>query len=681
MPVKLVDEQANALLVKIANNEVVEAADGDSAFGMLSNDELNLVLKAARTHPYSLDGLLPMALTCRRFRDAIQAFGPKQLETRLESVSTSLAMLQWASSVGCPYPYELDAPDLLAHAAKHGACDVATFALSRGCKWRRALSVAIEHGQIDFVKWARRQEPPAPWGPNPEGGQNALFAAACRGEIELMDWLYSEGCPLGDVLQAAAWAHGLGSIEMMEWAFARGAELPEDLVLHECNWTLLRWLVTEHGCKIDSDTFVQQASDEAADLGGLQWLYAHRDFELSDEVAGLLLKVAAGAKRPLAALEWVASLTDGHVMIDHEVLCVAVCRPDLPEEEALSLVQWCVQPGLESPHLQLSLKTMGNHMARRYSFEQDCEVTVLHCAIVSGHARVVEWLLDHGCQMTMRGHDMNGPHNSCAVAALHGHMNVLRLLVGRGCWLNEDVLPAAFSGLQPLLGTSIEQRGSWPACVKILDELKELGCLKGRAKRTCAAFDRAAEMALSPVVEALLTWLKDAEAPWGPSTCASAAFHGHLCTLTWLHEHGCRWDESTCMAACGRDVSRGLAGILAGNNLHILRYARANGCPCGVSTCARAAQQNHNGLVQLRWLIHQGVPWDCKTTVAAAVYGSLSTLKWAIANGCPWRPEQVPIQALKMNGFVGGVGNAVLMWGHANGLWQDFPVNQPNSPS
>ena len=53
----------------------------------------------------------------------------------------------------------------------------------------------------------------------------------------------------------------------------------------------------------------------------------------------------------------------------------------------------------------------------------------------------------------------------------------------------------------------------------------------------------------------------------------------------------------------------------------------------------------------------------------------MQVLKWAIDNGCPWEPEKVPKKALKKNGYMEGVNQDVLKWGHSQGLWIEFKLN------
>ena len=53
---------------------------------------------------------------------------------------------------------------------------------------------------------------------------------------------------------------------------------------------------------------------------------------------------------------------------------------------------------------------------------------------------------------------------------------------------------------------------------------------------------------------------------WNFDTCSDAAENGHLHVLKWARENGCEWDSSTC------------ANAALNGHLHVLKWARENGC-------------------------------------------------------------------------------------------------------
>ena len=110
--------------------------------------------------------------------------------------------------------------------------------------------------------------------------------------------------------------------------------------------------------------------------------------------------------------------------------------------------------------------------------------------------------------------------------------------------------------------------------------------------------------------------------PWGMSTCAFAAWGGHLEMLKWARANGCPWNELTC--ACAAEHG----------HLKVLQWARANDCPWNDETCAKAASGGH--LVTLKWLRENDCPWNEMTCAHAAHCGHLEVLRWAHEKGCPW---------------------------------------------
>ena len=68
--------------------------------------------------------------------------------------------------------------------------------------------------------------------------------------------------------------------------------------------------------------------------------------------------------------------------------------------------------------------------------------------------------------------------------------------------------------------------------------------------------------------------------------------------------------------------------------LKCLKYARENGCPLDVVTCASAAKEGH--LDCLKYAHENGCPWDKSTCTSAASGGYIYCLKYAHENGCLW---------------------------------------------
>ena len=135
-----------------------------------------------------------------------------------------------------------------------------------------------------------------------------------------------------------------------------------------------------------------------------------------------------------------------------------------------------------------------------------------------------DYAATHGFLFLMQWAHKNGYHwndNTCTVAALGGHLNVLQ-------WLRKQDPPCPWNG------------------------------------RTCS---RAAENGHLKV----LKWLRKQypPCPWNEWTCEQAAENGHLKVLKWLRKQvpPCPWNEWTCEQAAEN------------GHLNVLRYAIENKCP------------------------------------------------------------------------------------------------------
>ncbi len=102
------------------------------------------------------------------------------------------------------------------------------------------------------------------------------------------------------------------------------------------------------------------------------------------------------------------------------------------------------------------------------------------------------------------------------------------------------------------------------------------------------------------------------------------ASKGYLDLLIWARSQGCPWNMWTC------------ANAARNNHLEILKWARSKGCSWNKETCAEAAMNGH--LEVLKWAHENGCRWDERTCSLAAKFGYLDILKWARENDCPWAP-------------------------------------------
>lgn len=129
--------------------------------------------------------------------------------------------------------------------------------------------------------------------------------------------------------------------------------------------------------------------------------------------------------------------------------------------------------------------------------------------------------------------------------------------------------------------------------------------------------------------------------------CTECAASGHIGLLLWSLERGCKWDLSTLRAAaaagqlkilkkltnlgCPRDVGVAAAAAQAGH-MNILEWGMSNKTIVFDRwTCAYAAKGNQ--LHVLKWLRANNVPWDSNTAIFAKVEGNVHVLEWCKQNG------------------------------------------------
>ena len=164
----------------------------------------------------------------------------------------------------------------------------------------------------------------------------------------------------------------------------------------------------------------------------------------------------------------------------------------------------------------------------------------------------------YGCHMT---------DQTCANAALNGHLEMLKWARLNGCIWNADVCAnAALNGHLDVLQWA---RNENPPCPWTVN--------------TCA------NAALNGHLE-VLQWARTQrpKCPWTCDTCSNAAIGGHLHVLQWARaqQPACPWTATTCMNA-----------VIFGH-LEVLQWAVSNGCfvSCRVRTCA--AHTRNSAIIQ-----------------------------------------------------------------------------------
>ena len=258
------------------------------------------------------------------------------------------------------------------------------------------------------------------------------------------------------------------------------------------------------------------------------------------------------------------------------------------------------------------------------------------------------------------------------LAAMHGHIDIIKSALARGCEWHFDVAvavcgAAAQSGYVDVIELAFPAAaattphqimrllasisgGAGSGCkISILEWARDHDLLNGQAAATAAA--RANQYS---VIEWVMTEMKNRECTdemyEDYDICAAAAGGGHLELLRRLRDLGFMWTSKTCSAAARAghlDVlqfaraqdCRWRYEVLSEaaacrNNVAMLEWMCENECELNPEACTTAAYNGQLG--NLQYLRSVGVDWDDKVCEVAAIRGHLQVLRWAYDNGCPW---------------------------------------------
>ncbi|KAL4790129.1 ankyrin repeat-containing domain protein [Aspergillus venezuelensis] len=225
-------------------------------------------------------------------------------------------------------------------------------------------------------------------------------------------------------------------------------------------------------------------------------------------------------------------------------------------------------------------------------FAEEHGVTALHCAICGGHAAVVNRLLQHNANITLRG------NYSCAVlqvAAAQGLIRIVNRLIGRGADVN------LVSGRY---GTALQPAalGGWNEVVKALLHFQDINVnQRGGEYRT--ALQAAAAGGHETIVRQLIAAGANVQveggrplAPHGPDP--DSPFYSRWATLATI------WDKNQTRSQCGK-YGTSLQAAAESGNLEIVRLLLDNGADtsdidiCAQTPLHRAACHGHEAVVSL----------------------------------------------------------------------------------
>ena len=228
----------------------------------------------------------------------------------------------------------------------------------------------------------------------------------------------------------------------------------------------------------------------------------------------------------------------------------------------------------------------------------------------------------------------------------------------------------------------------------------QLSALKYARAQGSAIDVRTANAAASNGHVHVLKWLIHERCLVDEGTCYTASRNGHFDGLESLRSVGCAWDMLTCCAAArwGRlDVvtwaESGLQHDAAvtilrsaaeGGHLQIVKqmYEKMQSVGSSIDTgvCSAAAAGGH--IHVLEWAREQGCKWNANTARAAALHGRLNVFVWGVEKSCyvcreasvlRWAAVSGCIDLLRwmsVNGFEydSGLSKLAVRWGHLHVL-------------
>jgi len=329
---------------------------------------------------------------------------------------------------GCPWDPRACAKWAAEVAAERGVTGMLEWCTANGCPWYEgACSLAAEFGQLGVLKWAR--ENGAPW------GTNTCPEAAGRGDLILLRWCREQGCPWDqstclravegaclDVLKwarahncpwdpvACSWAASYaasvsGNLELLTWCLSNGCprvdrhpDNPATTAIGEavnaCQWwsadgaglTVIEWMKAD-GYLWQPDESWCAIAGMSGDVLLLQWL---RGNSVPWDYKTVLNAAESGH---MDVLRWCNS--NGHERVDITGY-VAADRDDI------GMLTWCRDVGIVfNEHTHARPRDIGVMVWLR---DNHCPFDALTPVYAGRYSvlDVLEWSTKNGCPFDVR---------------------------------------------------------------------------------------------------------------------------------------------------------------------------------------------------------------------------------------------------------------------------------------
>jgi len=358
---------------------------------------------------------------------------------------------------------------------------------------------------------------------------------------------------------------------------------------------VVRWAKQRRGRADD----VCKAAAKGGRLEMLIWSYEEKGYMIDARVSRMAAKIGA-----IDVLEWLE--TKGG-------LAVSTSLQRAAESGQIKVLRWLAEKPLGRDTLLLlgdtciDLAATGGHQAViEWLCGQGADITTtaMRNAATGGHRHLAEWMRERGCEWDARAIQM---------AAKGGHQSLVEWMRGQGCeWDDGATQAAAESGHLDLL--------QW---------LRQRGCPWDRYVFEAAGKGGHVAVMEWAWSEGLRWWAVTRNDGWdadeeeiagrGRHLMMMACDAGQLKTIMWLRGHRCKWTDGMC------------EGAIKNGHLHIMAWARMNGCAWNLERCVTAAI-DADDTEMLDWIRdHTGGESGWKEIVGKACAQAIQWKRFAVA--------------------------------------------------
>jgi hypothetical protein len=229
--------------------------------------------------------------TLRWLREVGTAWGPEVFCAAGEGGYVNI--LAWALANGCPRGSDYDP---VIFAAYGGKLPAVQWLVENGFKWcKDAMYRAAQRGHLHMLEWswaqghvldARAQRAAIEGGSVQVlhrwvelGHPLSLCGSLCDGAASIglvvLQWVRGQGCPWGDYVLSSAARYG--QVDALKWAYENGCPWGDgtmEAAMQNGDVKMIEWL-RENGCPWDWDNAVRNANNAAQVL---DWIKANKPF-------------------------------------------------------------------------------------------------------------------------------------------------------------------------------------------------------------------------------------------------------------------------------------------------------------------------------------------------------------------------------------------------------------------